>query len=270
MTTVTAQAHGNGSQPSRVGANTIVYLPTIHLAQLPCDNAALAQLRQTARWQGQFTLTFMADASGTWPDGDTETVHVDHALSLHSIVLSKTNDSPTFVRWQAGQMINTGQMIVNDTAVRTFKLGGSSVMNAQFSAVAGSDVLAIILYPTQCKLRFELDGIAVGPVTGDLMPDDYFTMCATIDGHAPRAGAQETVTSAAPAFLSSASASSFEIARKIGLRCRVGGAIPNVGQELFTAKTAWLLDGATTSGSRGKGDSPLGDAHVTYSFAPLQ
>ncbi len=265
---IAAHAHGNGSSPGRAGADTTVYLPAIQVAQPPCDAAAIVQLRAVSRWQGNLALSFKASASGTWPDGDSEVTSVDHMLSLNSLVLSKTNDSPTFVRWQVGQMVNTGQMIVNDSDVRTFKQGGSSSMTAQFTKVAGSDVLTIILYPDQCKLRFELDGIAVGPVTGDLFPEDYFTLCATMDINAPRAGAQAIITSV-PAFLSSASASSFDSVRKVGLRCRVGGGFPNVGQELFTAKTAWLLDGATTSGSRGKGDSAMGTAQVTYSFAPL-
>ncbi len=44
-------------------------------------------------------------------------------------------------------------------------------------------------------------------------------------------GVQEGSTSATSAFLSSASATSLEFVRKIGLRCRVVGVIPNVGED---------------------------------------
>jgi hypothetical protein len=263
------QALGESQAPARPLQDKFVYLPVIELAQRPCDAGAVAQLKSVSKWQGQFTFAFKGSASGTWPGGDTEETRVDHAMSMSTIVLSKTHDTATFVQWRQSEFVPSGQLIVNDSDVRIFKLGGSSSATAQFTAVAGSDVVSIALYPDQCKLRFNLDSTAVGPVTGDLFPNNYFTLCAVMDTKSPNSGDQK-ISTTVPAYVrGGATAGSYEDVRKAGFNCRVGGGDPSVSDELFTTKLAWLLDGATTTGPRGKGLQPMGTMQITYAFSPL-
>lgn len=258
-----------GEVPARPAEDTLVYLPLIQLSELPCNSATIAQLKGVSKWRGEFSLAFKGNASGTWPGGDTEETRVDHVLRMGTLVLSKTHDTPTFVAWRMSGFVRNGELVVNDSDVYTFKSGGSSSMTAQFTEAAGSDVVSIALYLDQCKLRLNLDGTAIGPVTGDLRPNDTFDVCAVLDVKSPSAGAQTLSTSVPLYLLGGGTAGAYEDARKAGAKCRVGGGDPNVGQELFTSKLAWLLDGATTSGPRGKGDLPMGNVQVSYTFSPV-
>ena len=261
------QVHGNGATPGNTSTDKFVYIPAVQVAIPPCDTGAIAKLRSATTWHGQYSITFKGNASGTWPGGDSEVVSVDRVMRLDTLVLTKTTDTATFVQWKVGQLISTGQLTVNDSDVYTFKIGGNVVKTAQFTEKASTDVLSIELYPQQCKLRFSLDGFTVGPVTGSLTPNDEFEFCAEVDVKSPKVGAQSFAASV-PIFVSGADVGSYADARRAGLRCRVGGGDPKVGPDLFTPKLAWVLDGGTTSGARGKGDSALGNAQVTFSFTP--
>ncbi len=258
---------GNGASPMRGLGDSFIFLPVMQMVVPPCDQTAVAQLKSASQWQGNFSIAFKGNASGPWPSGDSEVVSVDRVIRINALVLTKTHDSPTFVQWQVGGLVSTGQLTVNDRDVYTFQGGGTAELLAQFTETASTDVLSIILYPDQCKLRFNLDGIAVGPVTGDLKPNNEFDFCATLDILSPRAGAQSLALSM-PVFVTSAEESSFANARRVGLHCRVGGGLPDAPSERFSNKLAWVLDGGTTSGARGKGDAPVGAATVTYSFVP--
>jgi hypothetical protein len=262
-----AAASGNSPRSATAAASYNAYLPFVQAAQQVCDPGAVAQLRSAATWQGEFSIAFSGNASGPWPGGASEVVSVNRSMQFQNLTLTKTFDSATFVRWTIAQQIDTGQFMANDSDEYTNNLGGVSTLTAQFSGNATADVLRIILYPDQCKLRFELDGQAIGPVVGDRYPNNYFYFCATLDVLAPRAGAQR-FGSGVPIYRRSSSASAYETARLAGVACRVGGGDPNISDELFTPKLAWVLDGGTTSGMRGKGAVPLGSAQVTYSFAP--
>lgn len=263
------QTFGSGILPSNVAAQStsFVYLPLVRSAPPPCDPTAIAQLRSITTWQGEFSIAFNGNASGPWPSGDSEVVNVSRTMRFTNATLVKTFDSATFVRWKIGQRIDTGQFVANDSDVYTFAGGTISTETAQFTVAASTDVLSIHLYPDQCKLRFELDGQAIGPVVGGLLPNAYFEFCATLDVPSPRVGVQ-SFSSTVPIYLSSATGSAFEQVYRAGLRCRVGGGDPNISPDLFAPSLAWVLDGGTTSGTRGKGDAPLGMAQVTYTFVP--